>query len=567
MSKKLPYLVVAGLIGVLVSLSFAAGLFTGPENRIEDLLFSQSGVHPDIVIVAIDNESIERIGQWPWPRAEYAGFFRKLNEVSPKAVALDVIFSEPSRQGAADDNALVNSLRSLDYPVVFPVELPNSAPIDLFSEIETVTLGHVNLIVDGDGVVRRFERIADTSENGQVEAFALQTLRRAGAILDAKADAEDRIVYTADAGTIRHIPFWRVVEEDASAQLQGKVIFVGSTASDLHDEQITPLGTLAGVEIQATIANMFLSDIRINPLSGILSILWIFVAALIPGLLFLYFEKSLKPIFISIVIGAVYILFIIVLFESGVAANFIHISLSWILSVAALFGYRYFVDERERRQLTEVFGKYVSQSVLDGILDHPDKVSLGGEERTITLLFSDIRSFTTLSERLTPTELVRVLNLYFNAMTEEILKHGGVLDKYIGDAIMAFWGAPLDDPNQADNALKAGMGMVERLAKLNAEFKAAGDSEIHIGIGLYTGMAVVGNIGAERRFDYTAIGDTVNVASRLEGLTKEYKTPLILGEYTKDRITIPVEFRTLGNTAVKGRSEPLNIYTVYPESV
>jgi adenylate cyclase len=196
-------------------------------------------------------------------------------------------------------------------------------------------------------------------------------------------------------------------------------------------------------------------------------------------------------------------------------------------------------------------------------------VSLGGEEKEITVFFSDIRGFTTLSEKTTPKELVRILNRYFTAMSEEILKNAGVLDKYIGDAIMAFWGAPVDDPGQADNALKAALGMLAKLKELNEELRASGDPEINIGIGIYTGPAVVGNMGSEQRFDYTVMGDTVNVASRLEGLNKEYQTRLIIGESTKNKITLRLaqgekdyKFRFLGSVAVKGRKEPLNIYTL-----
>ena len=189
-------------------------------------------------------------------------------------------------------------------------------------------------------------------------------------------------------------------------------------------------------------------------------------------------------------------------------------------------------------------------------------MALGGEEKEITLLFSDIRGFTTLSEKMAPCDLIKVLNRYFSAMTEEILAQGGVLDKYIGDAIMAFWGAPIADPDQADHALAAALGMIGRLKKLNEELRAAGEPEINIGIGLYTGPAVVGNVGSEQRLSYTAIGDTVNVASRLEGLTKDYKVQLILGAPTKDRIKNRVAFKHLGEATVKGRKEPIGIYTI-----
>ncbi len=220
------------------------------------------------------------------------------------------------------------------------------------------------------------------------------------------------------------------------------------------------------------------------------------------------------------------------------------------------------MGERYKRELKMLFSKYVSPQVLHTMLDNPSSVSLGGEEREITVLFSDIRGFTTLSEAVTPKELVRILNKYFTAMTGEVLRHGGVLDKYIGDAIMAFWGAPLSDAHQADHAVRAAQGMLVRLRVLNEELRAAGDPEIHIGVGIYTGPAVVGNMGSDLRFDYTAMGDTVNIASRLEGLNKEYKTEIIIGESTKEKLRDKVQFRSLGAVKVKGRNEPVLIYAV-----
>lgn len=212
--------------------------------------------------------------------------------------------------------------------------------------------------------------------------------------------------------------------------------------------------------------------------------------------------------------------------------------------------------------MKNLFSKYVSKDVLEEILKDPAKVKLGGEEKEVTVFFSDIRGFTALSEKTAPKELVRILNKYFTLMTNEVLENSGVLDKYIGDAIMAFWGAPIEDRRQAENALKAALGMLEKLKELNKELKSNGDPEINIGIGLYSGPAVVGNIGSDLRFDYTVMGDTVNVASRLESLNKEYKTQIIIGETTKNKLEGDHKFKFLGSVAVKGRKELLNIYTI-----
>ncbi len=211
--------------------------------------------------------------------------------------------------------------------------------------------------------------------------------------------------------------------------------------------------------------------------------------------------------------------------------------------------------------MKNLFSKYVSKEVLEEILKNPSQVTLGGEEKEITVLFSDIRGFTSISEKTTPKELVRLLNKYFTAMTEQILKNGGVLDKYIGDAIMAFWGAPIENLEQADKAVRAALQMIQKLDELNKELMSEGIPEIKIGVGIYTGPAVVGNIGSNLRFDYTAIGDTVNTASRLEGLCKEYNTRIIIGKTTKNKLKDDYNLKFLGSALVKGKNKSVDVYT------
>jgi len=500
----------------------------------------------------------------------------------PRVVGLDVIFSEPSRVGGSDDAALAQTLGQLVYPVVLPVEAtqlllenrktPRAVsflkPLSLFQNQEKVTLGSVNVISDRDGVVREFPlKVSDRKEGETYQAFAYEVVAASKLLIPGEENLGnvERVVYAAPAGFVRKIPFWRVLEGEGEVDLEDKIVFLGATAADLHDSKPVPFGRgqeMPGVEIHANIANMLLSGYRLVPLENTFSLLWILTAALLPALFFVLLGRAFIPIASSVVLGFVYIFVIVALFQKGIAVNIVHINAAWIFSTSSLFGYRFFVSDREKREMRNLFSKYVSQDVLEEILRNPSKVSLGGEEREITVLFSDIRGFTTLSEQTTPKELVRILNTYFSAMTKEILRYNGVLDKYIGDAIMAFWGAPIGDPRQADNALRASLGMVKALAELNKEFKKKGDPEIKIGIGLYTGPAIVGNIGSELRFDYTVIGDTVNASARLEGLTKEYKVPIILGERTKNKLTESYELKSLGPVSVKGRKEHINIFTV-----
>lgn len=575
-------LAIGFLVGAAATLSLWAGLFSGLELFLEDLLVSQKPLRDDIVLVAIDDQSLKKIGQWPWPRAVFAWAFRELSRSSPAAVALDVMMSEHSRLGTTDDAALRDAIADAPFPVVMPAEagrltLQNRGPLRAdsfllplkeFTEAPGADIGHVNLVTDADGITRRFPGSVAGADSGAAYApFAETVVRRSGKAprVPLAPDRIHRIVFSAPPGAIRRIPFWRIYEGNAPDDLAGKIIFIGATAPDLHDERITPFSrgnTMPGAEIHAQIATMLLQGYRLNPLPGRLQTLWIFSASFIPALLFILFKKSRAALGANILIGFIQFGGIAILFDRGIAVNVVHGSGAWALSTLALFGYRYFSGERQRREMRRAFSRYVSRDVLAEILKDPSKIALGGAERNVTVFFSDIRGFTALSERTSPAELVALLNRYFTQMSEEVLRANGVLDKYIGDAIMAFWGAPTSDPDHAEHAVDAARGMIKQLALLNAEFRREGKPEISIGIGIYTGTAIVGNVGSDQRFDYTVIGDTVNAASRLEGLNKQYGTTIIIGESTRRNLKKTYDIRPLGDAEVKGRTEPIHIYEV-----
>ncbi|MCX6701951.1 MAG: adenylate/guanylate cyclase domain-containing protein [Candidatus Zambryskibacteria bacterium] len=580
MLKKSIYPILAIIVGIILSLSYLFGVFTGLEYFLEDQLFQSKTINSNLVILSIDNDSIQKIGQWPWPREVFAKLLENLNAAPPKALAIDVIFAEPSRISTYDDTRLGYVLEHIKYPVILATEaslyINNKkpeiekllSPLTIF-QTKNTTLGLVNVIADSDGVVRRFPLSAkDTGTNKSYKALAYDLINKANFPIPKESELLplNRIVYAGETGSVRRIPFYRILsDKDAQKELEGKIVFIGATADNLHDSKPTPLsrGTeMPGVEIHANIANMLLSGDRLIPLNTFFTILWIILAVIISSLFFVFVSRLSIIIGGNVFLGIVYLVAIIILFERGIVVNLIHIELSWIISTIILFLYRFFIVEKEKREMKKTFGKYVSPTVLEQIVKNPSAVVLGGEEREITVLFSDIRGFTSISEKTTPPELVRILNTYFSAITKKIIENDGVLDKYIGDAIMVFWGAPIPEPRQADKAVKAGLEMLEELEKLNRKLVSEGDPEIKIGIGIYTGKAVVGNIGSEHRFDYTAIGDTVNTASRIEGLTKEYKTEIIIGEGTKNKLTENFSVTSLGTANVKGKMEGIKIYGV-----
>jgi adenylate cyclase len=244
--------------------------------------------------------------------------------------------------------------------------------------------------------------------------------------------------------------------------------------------------------------------------------------------------------------------------------QWLNLSQPVIGSCLALFGgvgYQYFVEGREKRKMKKLFGQYVSKDVYDRLVANPALAHLGGERRDMTVLFSDIRGFTTVSESRQPEEIVAMLNEYFSLMVDIVFRHHGTIDKFVGDMVMALFGAPLDDPRHANHAVDAALLMIEALAALNARWKREGKfAELDIGIGINTGPMIAGNIGSEAIMSYTVIGDAVNLGSRLESLNKEYGTRIIISNATRERLTGSYTFRPLGDVKVKGKTEPVMIF-------
>ena len=221
--------------------------------------------------------------------------------------------------------------------------------------------------------------------------------------------------------------------------------------------------------------------------------------------------------------------------------------------------------EEEKRQIREAFQHYFSPQILETILREPGLLTLGGQRREVTILFSDIRSFTSLSEKIPPQQLARILQEYFTAMTDEVLATDGVVDKYIGDAIMAFWGAPIEQPDQANRAVRTAVAMIQRLKKLQEQWRADGHPTFDIGVGINLGVATVGNMGSSKRFDYTVIGDAVNAASRIEGLNKTLDSHILISDSTKQQLTIAVRTRDRGEVPVRGKEKPIRVFEVEVE--
>lgn len=342
-----------------------------------------------------------------------------------------------------------------------------------------------------------------------------------------------------------------------------RIVLIGPTATGIADTRPTPFDNVfPGVEVHANFIDNLLagSFIRRGLREDFIDMVFLVLFSL-PVALAVSALRPLRSAILLPVIAALFLLYV----QHAFSANGVWYSV--FLPLATLFAtysivvsYSFFFEERQKKLVRGAFQQYMAPEVIRQVLDRPELLRLGGEEKHLTAMFSDIRGFTSLSEGLTPAGLVELLNEYFSEMTEIIFKNNGTLDKYIGDAIMAFWGAPLDAPDHAARACRAALEMTKALAELQERWSQQGRPRIDIGIGLNTGPMLVGNMGSEKRFNYTIMGDSVNLASRLEGVTKTFGTRAIVSDSTHAEARSVGTFRELDMIRVKGKSKPVTIY-------
>ncbi len=345
-----------------------------------------------------------------------------------------------------------------------------------------------------------------------------------------------------------------------------KIVFVGFTASGLMDVFATPVsgdqaGTMPGIQLHASMADSILANRFIRPSSTAARLGSIAAMALAVGLL------SAGLPFLAAAAGTAAALggwtwFAVSAFRDGHWLNLVQPLAAG--GIALFFGtaYQYFVEGREKRQVKKLFGRYVSRDVYAQLIANPDLAELGGKRRDMTVLFSDIRGFTTVTEKGNPEELVAQLNEYFSRMVDVVFRHKGTVDKFVGDMVMALYGAPLDDGDHAEHAVAAAVDMVRELGELNRGWAARGMAQLDIGVGINSGDMIAGNIGSSSIMSYTVIGDNVNLGSRLESLNKDYKTRIIISDATRTRLKGDYDIRPLGDVVVKGKTRPVAIYQI-----
>jgi adenylate cyclase len=350
------------------------------------------------------------------------------------------------------------------------------------------------------------------------------------------------------------------------AVFKDKIVFIGLTASGLLDVFDTPVstdvsGSIPGIQLHASMADSILANRFITPPSTKSRLASVLIIALGIGLLsaLLPFTGAL-PASLLILVGWTW--FSVAAFKDGRWLNLVQPLAAGALTLFFGTAYQYFVEGREKRKVSRLFGRYVSKDVYTQLMANPDQATLGGSRREMSVLFSDIRGFTTVTEKGQPEALVQQLNEYFTCMVEVVFRHGGTVDKFVGDMVMALFGAPLDDPHHAEHAVATAVDMIHELGELNRAWAAKGLKQLDIGIGVNSGDMIAGNIGSSSIMSYTVIGDNVNLGSRLESLNKDYKTRIIISDATRTRLDGEYEMRPLGDVIVKGKSKPVAIFEV-----
>ncbi len=649
------------------------------EQRSLDLRFDMRGERPHdnrIVIVGIDEKTLQKIGSFPLPRSSYALLIKQLDAGGAGAIAFDETFPTPASNSAIEaleelrrdagksiSPALLEKIKDIEsssdqdatfaaalksggnvvlghvflgnahlepsdakiaadyyniawaksFPQVLPVRAKNGRNFDLGKawidsggtvegavEPNIVKLaeaaasyGFINIRPDPDGtlrhallivryqdqdffpslalqIVRQYEKIPDQNVAAYVAEDGLERIQLGTHVLRPSHDGTALINYAGPYGTYTHYSMWDVMSGAVPPEtFHDKIVLVGGTALAIGDLRNTPFeGSYMGVEVHANIIDNVLHSgekgrgfLQRGLDDEMIDVSVILIFGIGFGLLFGRVQPLYSTFSLIVALGA-FAWFVYYEFAAhGRWLSFVIPAGTLVANYAAITSFRMIFEEREKRRIRKTFSQYLSGDVISLIEKDPQKyIRPGGEMKELTVMFSDIRGFTTLSEGLTPDELVLLLNEYLGEMTEAVFANQGTLDKYIGDAIMAFWGSPYPQEDHAVRGCRCALQMIRGLEKLNRKWKSEGRAPLAIGIGLNTGPVNVGNMGSAKRLAWTVMGDNVNLASRLEGITKTYRISVVIAEGTYQQVASEFTCRELDRIAVKGKSHAVKIY-------
>ncbi|MGH8515912.1 MAG: CHASE2 domain-containing protein [Panacagrimonas sp.] len=572
-------------------------------NRLTDTLqrahAARVAPDPQIVILDIDEPSLARMqdeaGRWPWPRGIYAELLPPLLAQKPRAVVFDILFTERDTLHPESDAAFTEVLRGTELVYLPMVRLDprddlNGVPLREVADVlrlektasadpgarasllpplalppETWRTGTINYLEDADGVGRRYHLHHDLY-GWRLLSMPARLAQDFGWRLPAQASI--RLAYRAGDGGFRHVSFADLYEQlrDGTQtrpkdEFRDAIVVIGTAASGLRDQRVTPLSNLyPGVEILATAIDNLKNGRAMQEASPA----WptVIAAVLIAGTA-VAFALGAGPFLVG---GGLLVACLAVLGSSWLAMQR-DVALPVfepVVFAAAFYGLTALLAWRReraaRQHAVRLFGRFLNPEVVHRLIERGETIeSLSGRNCQLSVLFSDIRGFTALSETRPPQEIVDLLNRYFARQVAVVFRHGGTLDKFIGDCIMAFWGAPLEDPQHARRAVQCALDMERELLAFRRELGEHGQ-DFDVGIGVHSGSAVVGFIGAEQKLEYTAIGDTVNLASRIEGLTRNVARVLVSSETAQACAGAGLNFISRGAFPVKGRARAVELY-------
>ncbi len=590
--RRVILLATATVAAVLGALALdAAGAIERLDNQAIDTRFAvrgDQGAPKDVVVVGVDAKTFRSpddggIGeQWPFARRRHAQVVDQLARDGVRVIAYDVQFTEPSPTGEASDDerllqAIFTSVQSGHPVVLATTEVEPDGSTGVFGGDDVrreVGAGVGNAVMPGDagGVVRRVPY-----EHDGLRSFAVATARVAQERKLTRADLAGRgplIDFPGPPGAIPTYSFSDVAAGRFPAgTFKDKVVVVGAVAPSLQDLSATSTsgsGLTPGPELQAAAIQTILDDFPLTETPDWLAFVLMVLFALIPPLLGMrripILRVRVPPVvgfLVALVVGAVYLVVAQFAFNNGrvlpVALPVTALVLSAIFTLAALL----LVEASDKRRIHDLFARFVPEKVVDQVVANADEeLRLGGESRHATVLFSDLRGFTTYSETRPPADVIDILNGYLSEMTDAILDAGGTLVAYMGDGIMAVFGAPLDQADHCDRALRAGRDMLDRLDRYN-QTELEGQDPFRMGVGLNTGEVISGNVGSERRLEYTVIGDITNTAARIEGLTKGTPYGLLMSQATVDGLAAtPDDIEFHEDLAIRGRSDTVRLWGV-----
>ena len=591
-------LVALGSTGIWIAL-YATDALKSLEGQTIDKRFSIRGTQrppKNFVIVAVDNKTFQDLNNFPFPRADYAQLIDNIAAEHPKAIVFDIELADKTTVGGTcklqggsypcDDLALLTAISNYPGITAFDTTAPEangSGQIRFLGSVEGTTL--LNELGSRPGAA-----LFPENQPGNVYRQMIYSVQNVPTlyVVAAELASHKRITkkqfggnrwidYPGAQHTIPWVSFSSVMNPKkygppsgwthplASNYFHGKVVFVGATQLSLEDFHATSTDPqMAGVEIEADAAATILRGFPLSSVPGWINVLLIVLFGVGVPLLALRVRPVIS-IAVAVAAGVAFAVVAQLVFNAGLIVAFVYPLGALILSAVGSLAVQMVTEAFERIRTHDLFTRFVPENVVDQVLASADGLRLGGVQREATVLFSDVRGFTTLAENLTPPQVIEVLNHYLSEMSDAILNHGGTLVSYMGDGIFAVFGAPLEFPDHADRAVAAAREMLEvRLPRFNAWLREEGLSDgVRMGIGLNSGHVMSGHVGSERRVEYAAVGDTTNTASRIESLTKGTPHQLFLSDSTRDALLSPPDdLIEVGETDIRGRQARIKLWSI-----